>query len=341
MLLKRIIYFLLLLTLLLLTCYYLQPEKTGTGNDNFTRYELVKDWPKLPTGYVLGNPTGIGIDSNQNIIVFHRAGREWPLMGALPVNSIRSNTILIIENKSGGILNSWGDSLFIMPHGLTVDRDNNVWVTDVGLHQIFKFTHDGQLIKTLGEKGIPGKDAAHFDGPTDVAVANNGSFYVSDGYGNSRIIKFSASGEYLFELGKEGNKKGEFNIPHGIDVDADGNVYVADRENSRIQVFDSSGRYVKKFTGKNFGNMCSVALDKTHKKLIAVDDVSFFKIKHKGSDIFIFDAKGTVQTRFGRSGSYDGPVSWYHDVAIDRDENIYIGDILGNKLQKFRKVITR
>jgi peptidylamidoglycolate lyase len=341
MVLRRIIYFLLLLAILLITCYYLQPKKMGTGNDNFTRYELVKDWPVLPAGYMLGNPTGIGIDSNQDIIVFHRAGRKWPLIGPIPNSIITGNTILIIGKQTGKIINDWGDSLFIMPHGLTVDRHDNIWVTDVGLHQIFKFSHDGELLMTLGEAGIAGTDTTHFNRPTDVAVANDGSFYVSDGYGNSRIMKFSASGKYLFEWGKKGSNEGEFNIPHGLDLDANENVYVADRENNRIQVFDSSGRFLKQFSGKYFGNICSVKLDRANKKLIAVDDISFLKIKHRGSDVLIFDSTGNVQTRFGRSGFYDGPLSWYHDVAIDNEGCIYVSDILNNKIQKFRKISSR
>jgi peptidylamidoglycolate lyase len=336
-LLKKLIYFLFLLTALLIACYYLQPKKTGKGKDNFTRYELVKDWPKLPGNFALGNPTGVGIDTNQNVFIFHRAGRNWPLFGSMPNTNIASNTILLLDRLNGKILNSWGGNLFIMPHGLTVDKNNNVWVTDVGLHQVFKFSHDGHLLMKLGESKIPGNDSAHFNRPTDVAVADDGSFYVSDGYENSRIIKFSPLGKYLFEWGEKGSNKGEFNIPHGIDLDEKGNVYVADRENSRIQVFDSSGKFLNQWSEKSFGNICSVAFDKIKEKLIAVDDVTFFKLKHRGSDIIIFDSAGIVQTRLGRSGFYDGPLCWYHDVAIDNEESIYIGDILGNKIQKFKK----
>ena len=341
MLFKKITYFLLLLTILLTAFYYLEPKKTGKGIDHFTTYALVKDWPQLPEGFVLGNPTGIGIDTNQNIFVFHRARRKWPLIGSMPDSKIAIPTILMLDRQSGKIINSWGDNLFIMPHGLTVDKNNNVWVTDVGLNQIFKFNHNGSLLMKLGEPGIPGNDSTHFNRPTDIAVANDGSFYVSDGYGNSRIIKFSPTGKYLFEWGKKGNKEGEFNIPHGIDLDEKGNVYVADRENHRIQVFDSSGRFLKQWLDKSFGTICSITFDKRKEKLIAIDDVTFLKIKHRGSDIIIFDSTGNVQTRFGRSGFYDGPLCWYHDVAIDREDCIYAGDILGNKIQKFRKISPR
>ena len=341
MLFKKIIPLILLLVLVLILGYIFQDKRIGKGNDSFTGYELVKGWPQLPDSFILGNPTGIGIDTNQNIFIFHRANRKWPLLGSMPKNKISSKTIILLDRQSGKIINSWGDNIFIMPHGLTVDMHNNVWVTDVGLNQIFKFSHDGNLLMTLGMSKVAGNDSAHFDRPTDVAVANDGSFYVSDGYGNSRIIKFSPEGKYLFEWAKKGSGEGEFNIPHGIDLDEKENVYVADRENSRIQVFDSTGQFLKQFSNKNFGNICSVAFDKRNEKLIAVDDVTFLKIKRRGSDVLIFDSAGNIQTRFGRSGFYDDPLCWYHDVAIDDKENIYTGDIHGNRIQKFKKISTR
>ena len=105
----------------------------------------------------------------------------------------------------------------------------------------------------LGEAKVAGNDSLHFNKPTGIAIAKDGSFYVSDGYGNNRIIKFSVQGKYLFEWGQKGNKEGEFNIPHAISLDSNGNVYVADRENNRIQVFDPNGKYIKQFKGKTFG----------------------------------------------------------------------------------------
>jgi len=335
---QKFIYLVLGVAGLLLVCYFLQPIKNGIGLDTTTKYELVKNWLDLPKDLKLGNPTGISIDTNQNIVVFHRAGREWALLGAMPDSSIKSKTILIIDKDNGKLITSWGDNLFIMPHGLTVDNENNIWVTDVGLHQVFKFSHDGKLLLKLGETKVAGNDSLHFNKPTDIAIADNGSFYVSDGYGNSRVVKFSATGKYLSEWGKKGNKESEFNIPHGISLDSNDNVYVADRENKRVQVFDPNGNFKKQFTDNTFGAICSVAFNITRLKLFAVDDFTFLKVKHQGSDIFIFDTTGKVQTRFGRSGSYHGNTSWYHDLTIDKDENIYVGDILGNTVQKFRKV---
>lgn len=231
-------------------------------------YQLLRNWPNLPDSFKLGNPTGIGIDTNQNIFIFHRADRAWPLIGSMPDTYISSKTILMLDRDSGKILNSWGDSLFIMPHGLTVDMNNNIWVTDVGLHQVFKFSHEGNLLMSLGEAKIPGNDSSHFNLPTDVAVTKNGSFYVSDGYGNSRVVKFSSTGQYLFEWGKKGDKEGEFNLPHAIDLDNKGNLYVADRENSRVQVFAPTGKFIKQWTDKSFGRISSVVFDKEKRGLL-------------------------------------------------------------------------
>jgi len=334
---KKLVYFIIVLAGLLFISYFLQPTKKGKGFDTTTKYKLVKNWLQLPAGFKLGNPTGIGIDTNQNIIVFHRAEREWSLFGSMPDKLIESKTVLIINKDNGKLIDSWGANLFIMPHGLTVDNENNIWVTDVGLQQIFKFSHSGKLLMKLGEAKVSGNDSLHFNKPTDIAIANDGSFYVSDGYGNSRIVKFSARGKYLLEWGKNGDKEGEFNIPHGICLDRNDNVYVADRENNRIQEFEPSGKFIKLWTDNTFGSICSVFIDKAKSELLAVDDFTFLKVKHRGSEVFIFDATGKVQTRFGRSGSYEGAVSWYHDLTVDKDENIYVGDILGNTIQKFKK----
>ena len=139
------------------------------------RYELVKDWPQLPAGIALSQPGGIGIDTTQNIFVFHRPGRQWKLLeNEFPDSLISANPVLELDRNTGKIINSWGSNIFIMPHGLTVDRDNNVWLTDVGLNQVFKFSHEGLLLMKLGKAKIPGNDSSHFNRPTDVAVAADG-----------------------------------------------------------------------------------------------------------------------------------------------------------------------
>lgn len=297
------------------------------------QYHLVNDWPQLSEKLMPGDVTGISVDTADNIFIFHRATREWHTI--MPKDLIPDKTIMEIDKSTGKLISNWGDSSFIMPHGLTVDHDNNIWVTDVGLNQVFKFSHSGKLLMKLGEARVSGTDSAHFDRPTSVAVAKDGSFYVGDGYGNSRIIKFSSTGKYILQWGKKGSANGEFQVPHDIALDKNENVYVADRENKRIQVFDSTGKFLKAIQNKSFGQMYSVAVDTFHNKIFATDYTSTIT-ETKGSDVIVFDSSGTILNRFGKSGEYNGPICRYHNIALDKDGNIYVGDILENRIQKFK-----
>ena len=322
---------------LLSGCYQQQSKMTLKNNGVLNTYTLVNDWLHLPNGYAMGTPTGLGIDSNGHIFIFSRAGREWTTLMPILSTPISGKTIHEIDAATGELLNSWGDHFFVMPHGLTIDADDNVWVTDVALQQVFKFNHQGKLLMTLGEAEKAGRDATHFNMPTGVAVAKDGSFYVSDGYGNSRVVKFSAEGKCLFEWGTKGGGPDEFDIPHAIELDDNGHVYVADRENHRIQAFDSNGRLLKIIEDKSFGNLCSIVFDKNEKHLLAVDDMISMEVKHKGSDVIVFDTAGTSFSVFGRSGNYSGPICWYHDIAIDKQGNIYVADLLNGIVQKFKR----
>jgi DNA-binding beta-propeller fold protein YncE len=332
---KELRFLCFLVTLLTVGCGDSEKKAAKEETINSDYYELVDDWPKLPTNFILGSPTGLGLDTNGKIIVFHRSGRTWDSIPISHLPLITKNTISKIDPGTGEVLKSWGDNLFIMPHGLEVDNENNVWVTDCALHQVFKFDAEGNLLMTLGEAKVSGNDAEHFNLPTDVAVSEDGSFYVSDGYGNSRVIKFSKEGEYLFEWGTFGDQQGEFNIPHGIDLDKDGNVYVADRENNRIQKFDAEGNFIAVWQNKITDQLYSVAIDTKNEYLFGIDYMTVNDTIIKGSDIFRFDLNSNLQMQFGRTGFYDGPVSRYHDILIDDNGSIYVGDILGNQIQKF------
>lgn len=219
---------------------------------------VVHGWPTLPSGEILGQVTGVGIDSKGAVLVFHRANRTW--VEPMPKEPIAAPTIWAFDGKTGRFQKSWGAGMFIMPHGLTVDRDDNVWLTDVGRQQVFKFSPDGRLLLTLGERGVAGTDTAHFNLPTDVAVRPDGGFYVSDGYRNTRVLRFDARGRFLTQWGKPGNGPGEFDLPHGIALDRAGRIYVADRNNARVQVFDSTGRFVADFKGPLLGRPYGVAV---------------------------------------------------------------------------------
>ena len=334
--LKTIFYLFVPLTMVIGVSYLLQEVKNNDAARTDPGYKQAK-WPALPAAVTPGNPTGIGIDTNQNIVVFHRAGKEWPLLGSISQHIIKDNTILIIHNKTGELLSSWGGGIFVMPHGLTTDNENNIWVTDIGLHQVFKFTHDGQLLLKLGEAGIPGNDSLHFNKPTDIAIANDGSFFVSDGYGNSRIMKFSPQGKFLFEWGSKGMQQGAFDIPHGLCI-LNNQLYVADRENARIQVFDLNGTFIRELNTVSDADICALTADTLKNKLYTVDDLNFMKLKHRGSDIIVSDTIGIALNRFGRSNGTQDQPCWFHDIAIDNEQNIFVGDILNNQILKFERI---
>lgn len=317
--------------LLIIGCKQSKSTKIATENVIHDSYKLVKDWPNLPESFVLGQPTGLGIDMEYNLVVFHRAGRPW--MFPPPQEKIENNTILTIDSKTGEVLKNWGAGLFLMPHGLEFDKDNNIWITDVGLQQILKFNQDGELLKVIGEARVLGNDSIHFALPTDLVSAPDGSFYVSDGYGNSRVVKYSKDNSFLFDWGKNGpdhklnrgNNEGEFDTPHGIDLDKNMNVYVADRENNRIQKFNSEGNFLTQWQNKSAHQLYSVAVDHKNNYLLAIDYDSIAK----ASKILRFDLDLNPDMQF------NSPNTRYHDIAIDNEGTIYVGDIAGNKIQKF------
>jgi peptidylamidoglycolate lyase len=302
--------------------------------DTMSVYTLLQNWPDLPADLLLGNPTGMGIDSNQDIFIFHRAGRRWPADNVMPPDPIPDKTIFRLDRDTGKLSEAWGENLFIMPHGLTVDVHDNIWVTDVGSHQVFQFTHEGRLLMTLGEAGVRGADQTHFAYPTAVAVAKDGSIYVGDGYANSRVVKFSAKGEYQFEWGRKGTQPGEFNLPHAIELDEAGNVYVADRENNRVQVFSPTGQFMAQWADPGFGKMSWISFDRVCRGWAAVD---FFvsgegEAEHYDSDILFFDSTGQF---LSRQGGGDGSGRWYHNVAVDDRGDMYVTDIKRNAILKF------
>jgi DNA-binding beta-propeller fold protein YncE len=314
------------------------PKNSGLrfikNNPGF-RYTLVKEWPGLPQGFHLGAPAGLALDSSGHLFVFHRGPRHWSLL--MPETLITGPTILELDSRTGQVINQWGAGLFTMPHGLTIDRNNNVWVTDAGLHQVFKFSHEGKLLMQLGTAGVAGKDSLHFNQPTDLAVAADGSIYICDGYGNSRVMKFSAEGKFLFAWGEKGIKPGQFNIPHSIVLDNKGLVYVADRENDRIQVFDTQGKFLRQWKSNADARLFALAFDSSRNQLFASEDITRFIFFPKGSDLFLFN-QDTSFLPYKLNEPDEELVCRYHDLAVDREGNIYAGDILGNRILKFAKL---
>jgi peptidylamidoglycolate lyase len=299
-------------------------------------YAVVHGWPQLPPGYVLGQIPGVAVDSHNDIIVFTRAENSWPADPS-HLNLVASPTVLFFDGSSGKLVSSWGQNLFLQPHGLRVDRHDNIWVTDTALHQVFEFSHQGKLLLTLGTEREPGLDATHFNMPTDVGFAADGSIYVGDGYGNSRVAKFSATGKFLLDWGHKGSAPGEFDNPHSVSVDAQGLVYVADRGNSRIQVFNSSGKLLKAWKSDELGRPWSLTIGPDN-LLYVVDGGDMVKAPTQSDrgQILKLDLSGKVLARWSRFGNYDGQIYWGHDITVGRDGAVYVGDVYhGMRVQKF------
>ena len=295
-------------------------------------YAVVHGWPQLPEGRVLGSAAGVGVTRDGTVLVLHRADRIWS--EPLPTDPITSPVITEFNSVSGALVHEWGAGLLAMPHGLTVDSQDNVWLTDVALHQVFKFTREGKLLLTLGTRGMPGNDASHFNRPTDIAVLPDGSFYVSDGYRNTRIVKFTAAGRFDFQWGAPGTGPGQFDTPHAVTLDADGRVYVADRENDRVQVFTPRGQFIAQWKGAEIGRPYSVAMLGSAFALIA-DGGEQPDGPPERSGVSVVSRAGAQLQRLGRWGNYDGQFMMAHDVAGDADGNFYAVDIAGRRVQKF------
>ena len=195
-------------------------------------FEPIASFLELPSDMKLGPCSAVDFDSQGRLYLFHRGKRP----------------ILCFDRK-GKFLHSWGDDLIGKAHGLRIDKADNVWVTDIGHHMVFKFSPQGKLLLALGQADKPGAGDDQFHQPTDIAFGPEGEIYVSDGYGNSRVMKFSPQGKLLAQWGVRGKGNGEFHLPHAIILDSKGRVLVGDRENNRIQVFDAEGTFLEAWPG--------------------------------------------------------------------------------------------
>lgn len=261
----------------------------------------------LPDGWKLGRVSGVATDSASNVYVVQRGKKADPV---------------IVFDRKGKYLRSWGRGLFQVPHGVRVDKEDNVFVTDIGFHQVMKFTKEGELRFALGTKGVAGADEKTFNRPTDIGFAKNGDFYVGDGYGNSRVVKFSREGKYLMSWGKPGRGPGEFQVPHAIAVDSKGSVYVSDRENNRIQVFDANGKFLKQWNhlGCTQGMM-----------ILPNDDMWILSHRNNIENLTYDTLAGRIMhidiTTGKILGSMESPGHW---LAVSTFGEIYVGSLTGN-----------
>jgi DNA-binding beta-propeller fold protein YncE len=236
-------------------------------------YRSIENWAKLPEGRSWGSTSAVDIDPDgTSVWVGERCGAFAPpsqLKPGVPFACEGSKLDPILKfDDSGRLVKSFGAGLAIFPHGIHVDRGGNVWLTDgVGKegrgHQVFKFSGDGKLLLTLGKAGVAGTGNDEFNAPSAVFVAPNGDIFVADGHGfdtNARIVKFSKDGKFITTWGKKGSAPGEFDIPHTLSMDSQGRLFVGDRNNNRIQIFDQEGNFIAEW--KQFSRPSGVFIDK-------------------------------------------------------------------------------
>uniref|UniRef100_A0A8C8JM10 Peptidylglycine alpha-amidating monooxygenase n=1 Tax=Oncorhynchus tshawytscha TaxID=74940 RepID=A0A8C8JM10_ONCTS len=310
--------------------------------------EEVTDWPESPLQ--LGQVSGLALDSDDNLVIFHRGDHQWGVNSfdnsgkyqQQSLGPIQQSTILVVDPVKGSVLKASGRNMFYLPHGITTDKDNNYWVTDVALHQVFKLSSDGRdkPLVVLGEAFEPGSDKEHFCKPTDVAVDPvTRNVYVSDGYCNARILKFSPEGKYLSHWGagsSDRRRRVQFRIPHSLVFLPDRReLCVADRENGRIQCFVAeSGEFVKEIKKQEFGGeVFAISYAPVHGGLIyAVNGESAYgrSAPLKGF-VINYSTKEILDDFSPENAQFGMP----HDIVVTKDGRVFVGDAATDSVLKF------
>jgi len=304
--------------------------------DTADSYRVVEGWPDKPADLRWGAMAGIAVDASDNVWTFHR--------GETPVQVYRPD---------GSLLKSFGRGMFKSPHAVRIDRQGFPWVVDTGYHTVRKMTLDGTVLLTLGTPEQPGEDATHFNQPTDVAFSATGDIFVSDGYVNQRVVHYSKSGRFVNAWGRLGAAPGEFSIAHGIGIDSGGRIYVADRNNARIQVFDRYGRYVAEW--RNLITPWAITVTSRDEIFVVGSTPMVYSqlrpsihgmngVPTKDQVVMRFDRDGCVKHIWGfpmgaaGQPTKPGELLWVHAVAVDSKGSLYLGDIHGQRAQKFELV---
>jgi DNA-binding beta-propeller fold protein YncE len=296
-------------------------------------YRVDPGFFRMPEGRPFGSTAGIVADPDgRSIWVFDRCGAG---------TCVGSDHAPVLRfDADGEVTQSFGAGMFVRPHGIFVDDERNVWVTDgEGLdgmgHQVFKFSSDGQLLMSLGEPGIAGEDDSHFNQPSDVLVAPGGDIFVADGHGrdsNARIVKFSKDGEFLLAWGGRGTAPGKFNTPHALAMDSRGRLFVGDRGNYRIQIFDQDGNFQEEW--KQFGNPSGLYIDR--QDVIYVSEIG--SNPEQGADWREGIRIGNALTGEVTAFIPDAERSTQEGVTADAAGNVFGAYTVGMQLKRYVRV---
>ena len=281
-------------------------------------YRVVEGWGTLPEGWHFVEATSVGVDGKDNVWVFNRG--EHPI---------------IVFDRRGTFLRAWGEGMIRRAHGITIGPDDSVWLTDDLQHTIRKFTPEGKLLLTIGDPDKPAElqGGKPFNRPTHVALCpKTGNIYISDGYGNSRVHKYDPQGRHLFSWGEPGTDPGSFNLPHNIATDADGLVYVADRENHRVQIFDGKGGYLGQWN--NLHRPCGLFADRRNGGTFYVGEIPTSlavnaAVANLGARVSVLSSKGELLARIGGRfyGEKPGEFVAPHGVAVDSRGDFYVAEV--------------
>jgi DNA-binding beta-propeller fold protein YncE len=300
---------------------------TGTivGTGKYT-YEVNEDWAKLPDGWVMP-AAAVTVDSQDRVYCFNRTPDH-------PV---------VVFDRDGNYLHSWGAGLFAFPHTIRVDEHDNLWIVDRDHGQMMYFTSEGKLLRTIGTKGYrsdtgvdPGENGSTayrkvthgggpFNLPTDIALTPSGEMFVTDGYGNARVHKFAADGTHLFSWGEPGGAPGQFMLPHGVWIDRSGQVLVCDRENDRVQVFDQDGKLLRIWPTKLIGPAVF---------WVDADDVVYIP-EHNGGLVSVLTLEGERLAQWG-----DPSFRSAHSIWGDSRGDLYVvRPVVGSAGSRGRRVV--
>ena len=345
-----------------------RPPSAQSATDSLTgEYELVPNWPRewAEPGYIWGSQSSVFAESENRIYIAVRGELKLPaelpsgfpgFWGALGERAIAARgpeprNVIVVVDSTGKMIESWTQwdhlwaenqktpNTLLGPHAIKIspyDPDRHVWIVDESGDQVLEFTHDGkQLVLTLGEKGVSGNDDKHFGAPQGIAWLPDGSFFIADGTQNSRVVKFDKDGKYLMAWGLKGSAPGQFNTVHAVAVDKQRQVYVADRGNHRIQVFDENGKFLAQWPDILFPDDILVS---ANQDIWVADGGNGYTPAElaQHTRLLKFTPTGRLMSWWGAYGSQPGTFWEPHGISVDPQGNFYVADSYEGRTQKFR-----